>query len=321
MVLINKLISIITSIEFQFALIVFAVVLGIIIVSTIIMSNIKKKNKYVSRIEKHREFSEEDVFEDFQEKNKYSDAFNRYVKPYIKKHPDVFTKILGTTGIDLQEIQRKLLRANVRDKTPEQMAALKIIGLFAGVFVCVATFPFMDYMGLAIGLGFYFYLSIIPFSRLDSRYNKRKDEIKDTLPTYLRLMANATSVGHTVEEATRRVSDRYNCILSEEFKKVENEAKYSNNWSDALENMAFRNDVDELYNLVSEIKISKEKGTPITELLLRHAEKIEVEKVLRSSEIARKKSTILILPIFLFLFAPLIGLIMLPAADIMMNSF
>lgn len=317
----SKFLAIVSSWQFQFALILFAVIFGLIISIDTIVKVLKKKNKYIKRIEKHREFSKEDVFENFKEKNKYSDAFNKYIKPYIKKNPNLFCKMLNIIGIDLQKIQRQLLRANIKNITSEELASLKIVGFLAGIFISITTFPFLKYTGLSLGIGFYIYLGFIPFLKLDKKYNKRKNEIKEMLPIYLRLLASATSSGLTVEEAIRRVSEKYPCLLSEEFKKVENESKYTNNWMDALENMAFRNDIDELYNLVSEIKISKERGTPITDVLLKNAEKIETEKVLRSSETARKKSTLLILPIFLFLFAPLVTLIMLPAVSIMTSSF
>lgn len=319
MEIISKFISTISSSGFHMALIVFGIVLvfGIVWIQFV---EKRKQNKYVKRIEKHREFSKEDVFEEFKEKNKYSDAFNKYVRPYIRKNPTLFHKLLEALGIDLQVFQRQLLRADVRNQLPEELAVMKVIGLFGAIFIFITTFFFLGMNSLIFSLTFLVFFYVSPTAKLDKIYNKRKDEIKDTLPIYLRLLANATSSGLTIEEAIRKVCRKYPCLLSEEFKKVENEAKYSNNWGQALENMAFKNDIDELYNLISEIKITKEKGTPITEVLTRHAEKIEMESTFAVTEKARKKATTIIIPIFFFLFVPLLGLILLPTVNTLITS-
>lgn len=316
----SKFISSVSSSGFHMALIAFALILIIGITATIVIEK-RKKDKYIKRIEKHREFSKEDVFEEFREKNRYSDAFNKYVRPYIKKNPDGFHKLLGILSIDLQSFQRQLLRADVKNITPEEIAVMKAIGIFGFLFILLTTVMFMGLYGVAFALFFLIIFFVFPTSRLDNIYKKRSAEIKDTLPTYLRLLASATSAGLTIEEAIRKVSRKYPCLLSEEFKKVENEAKYSNDWGQALENMAFKNDIDELHNLIAEIKITKEKGTPITDVLIRHADKIDMESTFTITERARKKSTTMILPIFLFLFAPLLGIIMLPMFSTLMTQF
>jgi Flp pilus assembly protein TadB len=315
----SKFISSVSSTGFHMALIAFALILIVGVVTTIVMEK-RRKDKYIKRIEKHREFSKEDVFEEFKEKNRYSDAFNKYVRPYIRKNPNGFHRLLGALSIDLQSFQRQLLRADVRNVTPEEIAALKAIGIFGFLFILLTTFLFIGIYGVAIALFFLVVFFVMPTSRLDRIYKKRSAEIRDILPTYLRLLANATSAGLTIEEAIRKVSRKYPCLLSEEFKKVENEAKYSNDWGQALENMAFKNDIDELYNLVAEIKITKEKGTPITEVLVRHADKIDMESTFTITERARKKATALILPIFLFLFTPLLAIILLPTFSTLINQ-
>lgn len=315
----SKFISSVSSTNFHITLIVFALILIIGVVTTIVMEK-RRKNKYIKRIERHREFSKEDVFEEFKEKNRYSDAFNKYVRPYIQRNPTGFQRLLKSLGFDLQNIQRQLLRADVKNVTPEEIAVLKIIGIFGGVFILLTTFMFAGLYSVIIALLFMVVFFVLPTSWLDRLYKKRKDEIVETLPIYLRFLADATSAGLTIEEAIRKVSRKYPCLLSEEFKKVENEAKYSNDWSQALENMAFKNDVDELYNLIAEIKITKEKGTPITEVLLRHADKIDLESTFTITEKARKKSTSMIFPIFFFLFTPLLAIVLLPMFSIMIDK-
>jgi len=315
----SEILSIVTSNNFYIALIIFIIFCIIGIVANEIV-NAKKTNKYVRRIKQHRDFNKEDVFEEFKEKNKYSNYFNRYVKPYIRKNPNKFYMFLKKIGISLEAIQRQLLRADIKNTTPEEIAVLKIIGLFSSIFVFVTTFAFLGIYSLLISLAILITLYVFPTFRLDKIYNKRKNEIKDILPLYLRFLADATSSGLTIEESIKKIGRKYPCLLSDEFLKAENEVKYSNDWGEALENMAFKNDIDELYNLIAEIRITKEKGTPITDVLLRHAEKIETESVLTATEKARKKTTTLLFPIFLFLFAPLVLIIILPAMNLVLDA-
>jgi Flp pilus assembly protein TadB len=316
----NDLFSLLNSSHFHMALVIFVVVLIIGVIFSNVL-NKRKSNKHIRRIERHRNFSEDSVFEEFKEKNKYSDYFNKYVQPYIRKNPNKFYDFLKKIGISLEVIQRQLLRADVKNITPEEIGVMKIIGLFGAIFVLVTTFLFLGIYSLLISLSILVFFYVMPTARIERIYKKRKEIMKDTLPMYLRLLADATSAGLTIEESIKKINKKTPGLLSEEFLKVENEAKYSNDWGQALENMAFKNDVDELYNLIAEIKITKEKGTPITDVLLRHAEKIELESVLNITEKARKKATTLIFPIFLFLFAPLLVLILLPAVDTLMTTF
>lgn len=320
MVLINQILSFFGSAPFRAGITGFVVSLTIILVLNHIVSTAKKNKRYTNRLEKRIELTDEDVMEAYKNSNRYSHTYEKYLKPYIRKNPNSFNGILKAIGIDLSTIQKHLLRADILDQTPEQMASLKIAGLFLGTFVGATSYVFLGILGIAFGMAVYMYLGIIPFSRLTRIYEKRKAEIKNTLPIFLRFMSDATSVGLTVEEAIKRVSAKYDCLLSNEFLKVEKDARFTSNWGSAMEDMAFKNDIDELYSLVSEIRISKDKGTPITELLVRHAEKMDNERSLRASEIARKKSTTLIIPIFIFLIVPLLGVIMLPAMELIMTQ-
>lgn len=315
----SKFISYISSSMFQTALIVFALIVALG-VAVMFLTEKRGKNKYIKRIEEYREFKKEDVAKNSTVDTPYSDVFNKYVRPYIDRNPAKFDRLMKSLGLNLQEFQRQLLRADVTNITPIEFAVLKIIGLFGFIFLILTTPLIWGFNGVIVSFIFFLALGFLPSYRLNSIYQRRKEIIRDILPHYLRLLANATSAGLTIEEAIRRISSKYPCLLSEEFKKAEKEAKYTNDWKQALENMAFRNDIDELYNLVTEINITKEKGTPISDVLVRHADKIEMENSLSITEKARKKATTIILPIFVFLFIPVIGLTMLPIFSMLMEN-
>lgn len=318
MEIISKIGSILSSGHFKISVIVF---LFIAIIGLLVTSKEKKKaNEILERIDNQRNFKEEDVDINYIEKNKYQQKYNDLIKPYVNKNKKFFDKMRGYLGIDLDDLKKKLIRSNIYSINAEQVAVIKISGLLLGGIVGITLFLLMGMLGLCVGLLIAAAMILLPDMLIEEKYKNRKDEILYLLPTTLRLMSDATSTGHTISDAITRVSRKYKNILSDEFKKAEKEAKYSNDWLLALDHMADRCDIDELYNLMAEIKITQEKGTPITDVLLNFANKIDEEASLSISEKARKKNTTLLLPILLFLFAPLIGIVLLPAFDMVLNS-
>lgn len=279
----------------------------------------KKADKITSKIDKLRELNfEEELEED--NKSPINQTYNQYIKPYVKKNKDIYDKMLNLLGIDLEDLQKRLTRADIENFTAEQVSVFQIGGAILSIFLGFVLFLFLGTKGLFIGFAIAAGTIFLPNMLIEEKYTTRKNEIIHVLPVELQLMADATSSGHTIDYAIQKVSYKYDNLLSKEFRKAEKETKITNDWILALENLAKRNDIDELYNLVSEIKTSKEKGIPVTKILISNSEKIEKESSLRITESARKKQTTLLIPMLLFLFAPLIGLILLPSFSTIMSS-
>ncbi|MFW6046382.1 MAG: type II secretion system F family protein [Candidatus Woesearchaeota archaeon] len=317
---ISKIINILQSTTFTTTLSVFVMVL-IVTTILIIILNGKSQSQTFGRINHLRGFQDDEVFKQFREKNKYTDTFEKYINPYVQNNPEKFDKLLNIFGVDLNILQKKIARANVNNITPIEMATLKLIGVFAGIIIAINAILFSNYMFLGVALIVFGYLYFVPEAKLDEKYKKRKYEIIKVLPYYLNLLANATEVGNTIGEAIKTVRERFPCLLSVEFKKAEEAAKYDNDWSRSLYNMAFKNDIDLLTAVVDEVNIAKEKGTEIAEVLRRHSKKLEYEVSQEMTEKARKKATTMLLPIFIFLLVPVILLLLLPAMSNIITGF
>lgn len=311
----HNLSAIFTSGNFKIAVGVFLFILvaGFIVTSK---SDTKKASKLINRLDRYRNFDEEDDVLNEDDNSKY----NELVKPYLRKNKDLYEKLLGVFGINLDDISKKLTRANITKLNAEQVSIIKIGGVFLSIFVGFTLFLFLGVMGLGAGFLIAAGTLFLPDILIEEQYQIRKKEILHVLPNTLRLMSDATSTGHTINNAIMKVSKKYKNLLSKEFDKAQRETEFTNDWTLALENMAVRCDIDEIHNLVEEIKITTEKGTSITDTLINFAEKLDAERAIRLTEVARKKNTTLLLPILLFLFAPLIGLILLPAFDLVMNA-
>lgn len=305
----------------------FKISLGIFIFIVIVcfflisLTGKEKTNRNLNRLEKLREYDSEEENEiPMYEENNIQKKYNQYIKPYINKNKSLYDKLLNTFGINVYDLQKQLTKANINKYNGEQLATLKIGGLLIGSFLGITLFLFSGTLGLLLGFGIGVGTMILPNMLINQKYEERKKEILNVLPTTLRMLADATSTGHTIEDAIMRVRKKYKNTLSTEFEKVEQEAKYTNDWLLALEHMDERCDIMEVTNLISEIKITKQKGTSITDVLTNFAKKMDKESMIRITEEARKKQTTLLMPILLFLFGPLLGLILLPALNLVINA-
>lgn len=279
----------------------------------------EKANKQLGKLERLREYNSDNTEMPTQNDN-VSEIYNRYIKTYINKNKSLYDKMLNLLGIDVNVLQKQLTRANITKYNGEQLATLKLGGILIGIFLGVTLFLFSGTIGLLLGLALGFGVSILPTLLINEQYENRRKEILKVLPTALRLLSDATSTGHTIEDAISRVSKKYKNALSDEFDRVEKETTFTNDWILALERMDERCDILELTNLVSEIKITKQRGTSITDVLVSYAKKMDKESMIRMTEDARKKTTTLLMPMLLFLFAPLIALILLPALNLILSA-
>lgn len=311
-------ITALSSAHFKIALAIF---IFIVSVSFYLLSltGKEKANKQLGKLERLREYDIDDNNSPMDNTN-VNQVYNKYIKGYINKNKSLYDKMLNLLGIDVYDLQKQLIRANITKYNGEQLATLKLGGLMIGVFLGVTLFLFSGVLGLLIGVAIGFAISILPTLMINEQYENRRREILKVLPTTLRLLADATSTGHTIEDAISRVKRKYNNALSDEFDKVEKESTFTNDWIMALEHMDERCDIVELTNLVSEIKITKQRGTSITDVLVSYAKKMDKESMIRMTEDARKKTTTLLMPMLLFLFAPLIALILLPALNLILNA-
>jgi tight adherence protein C len=83
-------------------------------------------------------------------------------------------------------------------------------------------------------------------------------------------------------------------------------------WKRAMENMAFRNEIEQLTDVVSDILISYEKGTPITETLQKEAKMMRSIKNAQIQEEARRLNVKMLIPMAIFSFLPLLFLMLAP---------
>ena len=303
-----------------FGLSIFIVVFIVLNLITKMLSK-KKEDENLQRIKRHRDYLEDDIIEDIKNESNTNSLYEKVFKPQIEKQKSGYEKVVKQFGIDRVKIQKKILRVGADNVTVDEIIFYRIFGFVVCLVSFLPSLMLLGELGLILPPVLLVYVGFNTESKLDADFAKKRDSILIEMPTFLKLMADATSSGNTVQAAITKVTRKFPGYLSDEFRKVEKEASFTGDWDMALENMSVRNDIEELTNLVIELKISKEKGIAITETLLRFAEKMEKEKNFIITEKARNKTTTMLVPMMMFLFGPLFLLILLPILTTILNNF
>lgn len=279
-----------------------------------------KRSKNVDRLMGLKQVSDDEILRKLQDENQYSEEMKKYLYPIIKKNANSYNSLLKTFKIDINQLELEILRADKQDEmTATDLAAKKIFGMFIALACLLGGIYNPIFM--ALGLVVYYIFAIMPSSNLAKIHKERKYEFQQEFPFYLNLVANATAVGHSIEEAAEFVNVRHPCIIQREFQKAKAESEYSNDWINALQRRAYFADIDELEQFVSEIQIAKERGTPITDALRDLSKKISAEATIAYEENANKKASSITFPMFIFLFIPAMGAILLPMLSTALEFF
>lgn len=300
------------------AMTAFLSVLGIGVLLTFGM-NRKKHSKNVDRLLNLREVSDDEIMRMVTDESNYSELIRKYALPFIRNNKETYSSLLKAFGINLNELSLKISRAGEEDNmTATDLAAKKIFGTILMVaFMLIGVL--VNYAFCAIGILIYYMWAIAPYRQLDKKYEERRYEFQQAMPFYLKMVTAATEVGYPIEKAVEFVNSKHKCIVQEEFDKAVQETEFSNDWIAALTRRSFYADIEEFEQFVSEVRICKEKGAPITEVLKALAAKIEKESVITYEEKANAKSSSITFPIFAFLFFPAIAIIVVPMFDSIMG--
>ncbi|HBB17836.1 MAG: hypothetical protein A3J94_16415 [Syntrophus sp. RIFOXYC2_FULL_54_9] len=249
-----------------------------------------------------------------------------------------FLHFLGALGTflsprkegNISEMRRLFIRAGYR--------SLRAIPVFFGLKVLLALSFFgasmagklffmqkispAGFIYILIGLaavGFY-----LPNLWIKLRISHRKEYIRRGLPDALDLMVVCVEAGTGLDTALNRTAEemkKTNVILSEELGLVILEIRAGKSREEALKNLAWRTDLDDLSNLTTLLIQTERFGTSIAQALRVHSDFMRSKRFQRAEELAQKMPIKLIFPIGLFIF-PVFFLVTLgPAVSTVLKYF
>jgi tight adherence protein C len=231
---------------------------------------------------------------------------------------------------NISEMRRLFIRAGYRGQ--------KALPLFLGLKVLLALSLFgatlvgKFFFWQKMSPGSFTYLSIIllivgfylPNLWIKLRISSRKEKIQRGLPNALDLMVVCVEAGTGLDAALSRTAEemnKTNSVLAEELGLVNLEIRAGKPRQDALKNLAWRTDLEDVSNLTTLMIQTERFGTSIAQALRVHSDFMRTRRFQRAEELAQKMPIKLIFPLALFIL-PMFFLITIgPAVFIFFKYF
>jgi len=161
-----------------------------------------------------------------------------------------------------------------------------LLGALTGEPVLIVVFAAVTAL-----MGFYG-----PLLWLRSRVSKRRREIQMALPDALDLLTIAVEAGLGLDAAIKRVTEKFQNALADEFAKVLQETMLGRSRLDALDEMGRRSGVEDLHNFVQAIIQSEQMGVGVARILRLQSDEIRRKRRQRAQEKAAQASLKMMLP-------------------------
>jgi tight adherence protein C len=208
------------------------------------------------------------------------------------------------------------LAGNPRNMSAAEFTVLRGIStvFLGGLFFLLMT-RFGDdssrrllYTAIASLIGFF-----LPVLFLRSMIDRRKDAIIKQLPDALDLMTICVDAGLTFDAAMRKVDEKWDGPLPDEFGRVTYEMQLGKSRRQALRDMSDRIDVPDVTSFVASILQAEQLGVGIGKVLRIQSEQMRVRRRQRAEEKAHQAPVKMLFPMVFLIFPSMFVVLLGPA--------
>jgi tight adherence protein C len=230
--------------------------------------------------------------------------FGRVLWPLVKRLLDILGKL--APGSNAERTRVALLQAG----DPGHLSPLD----FFGLRVLVA-------LGLGLGLGYLIFASnrypstqaaafaavlalvgyFLPSFWLHRRISSRQHQIKRALPDALDMLTISVEAGLAFDSALLRVGEKWNNVLTQEFRRVVAEMRVGTTRDVALARMAERCGVQQLSAVVAVLNQSGQLGVSVADVLHAQSAEVRLQSRQRAEELAREAGVKMVFPLVFFI--------------------
>jgi tight adherence protein C len=196
--------------------------------------------------------------------------------------------------------------------------AALMIGAIVGM-VLLLPWALSKHGGMgAVAIGAVFALAAImgPDQLIKTRRTKREREYREGFPDLLDLLVASVEAGLSLDAAVTRVTDelqRRYPIMAEHLRVLTLELRAGRSRKDAWGGLAERLGIEEAASLATMLRQAEEMGTSLGETLAVFSDDMRAKRMLYAEEKAMALPAKMMIPLILFIFPCLIGILMLPA--------
>jgi tight adherence protein C len=223
----------------------------------------------------------------------------------------------------LSSLRAKLMLAGYYSREAAAIyLGVKAAAMIAAIVGIVMLLPFAlgkhGGLGPIVGGAVFALVAIMgPDQFIKSRRTKREREYREGFPDLLDLLVASVEAGLSLDAGVSRVTDelaRRYPNLAEHLKVLTLELRAGRSRKDAWIAFADRLGIDEARSLATMLRQAEEMGTSLGETLAVFSDEMRTKRMLRAEEKAMALPAKMMLPLILFIFPCLIGVLMLPAA-------
>jgi tight adherence protein C len=247
------------------------------------------------------------------------------VIPVIKKIGEVSTrftpqKLLEDTTLKLE------LAGNPGRIDAATFLATRFVGaaVFGGLLLLISFLSTSKWplgrvvlvVGIFTALGFFF-----PQLWLQSRINRRQNEVRKAMPDALDLLTICVEAGLGFDAAMSKVSEKWENELSIMFGRAIREVQLGKPQREALRDMADRLGLPELTSFVAAVIQSQILGVSLAKVLRIQSDQMRMKRRQFAEELAHKAPVKMIIPMALLTFPSIMIILMAPAAFQIAGAF
>ncbi|KZE53566.1 pilus assembly protein TadC [Brevibacillus parabrevis] len=235
----------------------------------------------------------------------------------LERNVPLLHRLCSWTGIQPVKTEGILLRLHMQMSLAE-LVIMRLIGVClvaSSLFSLLLKLAGGEMLGvktgypLIISLGLY----LLPTLALDWADKRAKAEIREQVPIFFGIVQSLVEAGMPLQSAVKQTARRFNARLGKELSWLEVAEKRHGSWRKALEELAFRWEVDSLSTIALEMNEAISKGVSISHML-----SVQIEEQVRQLEdeaaAHMNRLNIRLLPlVIVFMGVPLLFLVIGPA--------
>lgn len=183
--------------------------------------------------------------------------------------------------------------------------------LTAGMITTIFEVHFLQKILIVLVGGFLG--AILPIVRLNALIRIRQKAIRRGLPEFLDLLCVSVQAGLSFDGAVAKITDRMEGPLIDEFKKMQNDVSLGMTRQYALQQIARRCDLEEMYLFTSSVIQAEKLGTSMGRTLKMQADNMRERHRQFVKAEALKAPIKIIFPMVLFIFPSVFVVLLMPA--------
>jgi len=248
---------------------------------------------------------------------------DRTIIPLLRRFESFMVRF-APSGIH-STVERKLMLAGLLDKwSPNGFITVWLIctAIFFGIaYIVLVTrrnMPFSQallFAWLSVAVG-----TMLPFTVLNSVIRKRQKAIDKQLPEVLDLLSVSVRAGLSFDGALRKITDRMSGPLIDEFRRMQQDVRMGSPRARALQAVAKRCDVDDLYLFITAVIQAERLGTSMGRTLDSQADNMRERRRQKAKAEALKAPVKIVFPLVMFIFPAIFVVVLLPSLFSLMHS-